>query len=245
MLFRSAARSHGRGLVAVVLTGALDDGTAGLIAVHARGGVGVVQDPDEALYPSMPRSAVQGAHPEHVLPLASIGSKLAELVTAELPDGDDAPGAAPDGDRGADGEPRPGRRPRARALGPAAGLACPDCNGSLFWVEEGDLLRYRCRVGHAWSPQSLVARQSSATETALWTALRTLEEKASLTKDLSERAAPAATAARSPSTPSRRPTRCGPPPWCASCSSGSPRAPCSSTCPHPASGTSDLHDAAP
>ena len=189
VLFRSAARSHGRGLVAVVLTGALDDGTAGLIAVHARGGVGVVQDPDEALYPSMPRSAVQGAHPEHVLPLASIGSKLTELVTAELPDGHDHPVPSLMETEVRTAHHAPVSADRPEPLGPAAGLACPDCNGSLFWVEEGDLVRYRCRVGHAWSPQSLVARQSSATETALWTALRTLEEKASLTKDLGERAA--------------------------------------------------------
>jgi two-component system chemotaxis response regulator CheB len=188
VLFRSAARSHGRGLVAVVLTGALDDGTAGLVAVHARGGVGVVQDPEEALYPSMPRSALQRAHPEHVRPLAGMAPLLQELVTADLPD---APGAAVSDLMEAEvatSDRTPVDVHAPEPLGPAAGLACPDCNGTLFWVEEGDLLRYRCRVGHAWSPESLVARQSSATETALWTALRTLEEKASLTHDLGERA---------------------------------------------------------
>lgn len=188
VLFRSAARSHGSDLVAVVLTGALDDGTAGLVAVQARGGVGVVQDPDEAMYPSMPRSAIDVAAPQHVVPLSEMPALLRDLVAAPVP-----PDDRPVSDL-MEAETQIARRAPASCvtppeLGPAAGLACPDCNGGLFWIEEGGLTRYRCRVGHAWSPQSLVARQASATETALWTALRTLEEKAALTNDLADRSA--------------------------------------------------------
>ncbi len=189
VLFRSAARTHGRGVVAVVLTGALDDGTAGLTAVHARGGVGVVQDPEQALYPSMPRSAVQRARPAHVLPLEAMPALLGELVARDLPDG---PGAAvPDlmAVETAIALQAPVDVHEPRTLGPAAGLSCPDCNGTLFGIDDDGLRRYRCRVGHAWSPQSLAARQHSATETALWVALRSLEEKAVLTHDLAERAA--------------------------------------------------------
>jgi two-component system CheB/CheR fusion protein len=120
VLFRSAARSHGSALVAVVLTGALDDGTAGLVAVHARGGVGVVQDPDEALYPSMPRSAVQRAHPAHVLPLVEMAPLLQELVTADLPP--DAPGPVTPL---MEAEVRAGRGARAVAAGARGGTGVP------------------------------------------------------------------------------------------------------------------------
>ena len=188
VLFRSAARTHGRAVVAVVLTGALDDGTAGLMAVHARGGVGVVQDPAEALYPSMPRSAVERARPAHVVRLAEMPAVLGELVAREVPGGGPAVPELLEAET-AIALQAPVDVHEPRTLGPASGLSCPDCNGALFTIDDDGLSRYRCRVGHAWSPQSLAARQHSAIETALWTALRSLEEKAALTHDLAERAA--------------------------------------------------------
>jgi two-component system chemotaxis response regulator CheB len=185
VLFRSAARALGPRVIGVVLSGTLDDGTAGLVALHRWGGVGVVQSPQDAMYPSMPRAAMAGDHPKHVLPVAEIPDLLTRLVTEEVgppPDGDGAPiadmeiaMANQDGDALNDPD-RPGD--------PSA-FACPDCHGVLFEIADDHVHRYRCRVGHAWSPQSLAAQQTFAVEGALWMALRALEEKAALADRMS------------------------------------------------------------
>jgi len=187
VLFRSAARAAGPRVVGVVLSGALDDGAAGMYAITSRGGVGVVQDFDEALYDSMPRAAAQSGNVDLVLPAAKIPAALAELMA------DDVPEAPPPSDlmeqetAMADID-APTMHDHHRP-GTPSGFACPDCHGALFEIHEGDLLRYRCRVGHAWSADSLVARQTNDLESALWMALRSLEEKASLSRELGDRAA--------------------------------------------------------
>jgi len=185
VLFRSAARARGPRVVAVVLSGALDDGTAGMVAVRACGGVGVVQDPDEAMHPSMPRSALEGAMPEHVASLAAIPALLGELTAVEVDGGwpghnDLVPGevAAVEAPPGAGGAPS----------GQLDVLPCPECGGSLYRTEDGASVRLRCRVGHAWSPQTLAAQQYVELESALWMALRSLEEKAAATRELANRA---------------------------------------------------------
>ncbi len=187
VLFRSAAHVAGTRTIGVVLSGALDDGSAGMVAIKLRGGYGIVQDPEEALYGSMPRSAAAAAEVDDVLPLVEIAELLDELTRQEAPAEDaesttlmDMEAAMADLELEALTNPdRPGE---------PSGWTCPDCHGALFSIEEGGLQRYRCRVGHAWSPDSLVAQQTSAYESALWIALRTLEEKASLTRELGRRA---------------------------------------------------------
>lgn len=182
-LFRSAALHRGPRVVGVVLSGALDDGTAGLATVRARGGTAIVQDPDEAVHPSMPRNALESAGADHVVPSAEIAPLLVRLCKEEV---DFAEPVAP--------APSVLREEVSIALmdpaamhaperpGTPAGLSCPDCHGTLYELQgEGAPLHYRCRVGHAWSPESLLAEQGQALEEALWMALRTLEEKASLT----------------------------------------------------------------
>jgi two-component system chemotaxis response regulator CheB len=186
VLFRSAASVLGGRVVSVVLSGALDDGAAGTVAVKLRGGVAVVQDPEEALHASMPRAAMEAAEVDHVLPVRKIAGLLTDLMTSEAPVDPpvtqpmrkEAAMAALDVEAPTDPE-RPGR---------PSGFTCPDCNGTLYEIHEGDMLRFRCRVGHAWSPNGLVASQSEALENALWVALRTLEERAALTVELSRRA---------------------------------------------------------
>lgn len=193
-LFRSAARAHGEQVVAVVLSGALDDGTAGMAAVRRLGGVGVVQDPDEALHAGMPRNAM-ATEPEFVVPVAKMPQLLLDLVTEELPDADpDDPAALADQgvldrldsdvaealmDQAALDDPEPGV---------PSNLTCPDCHGPLSRIVEGKHVRFRCRVGHAWSVQSLLAQQGVALEGALWMALRSLEEKADLCRQMAHRA---------------------------------------------------------
>jgi two-component system, chemotaxis family, protein-glutamate methylesterase/glutaminase len=183
-LFRSAAREYATRVVGVVLSGALDDGTAGLLAIKSRGGIAVVQDPADALYPGMPGNALQQVEVDHVLPAAAMGELLARLIA----DSAEAPAdPAPTGMRvevemeGFSLEAFEGNHP-----GRPSGFSCPDCHGVLWQIRDGGLQRYRCRVGHAWSPESLLTRQSEALEAALWIALRSLEERAALARRLAE-----------------------------------------------------------
>jgi two-component system chemotaxis response regulator CheB len=183
-LFRSAAREYATRVVGVVLSGALDDGTAGLLAIKSRGGVAVVQEVNDALYPGMPVSALGHVQVDHVLAVASMGELLARL-TAE-PAGQD-PGPVSTGMEmevevaGFSLSAMEGEHP-----GAPSGFSCPDCNGVLWEIQTEGLRRYRCRVGHAWSPESLLTQQSEALEAALWIALRTLEERAALARRLAE-----------------------------------------------------------
>jgi two-component system chemotaxis response regulator CheB len=185
-LFRSAAIVYGEGTIGVVLTGSLDDGTVGLLAVKRRGGITVIQDPDEALYPSMPRSALENVDVDHVVPLAALPSLLERLLGEEHRGTVDETSlaemqmeeriAAMDSET-MQADDRPGT--------PSA-FSCPDCGGVLWEVADGELVRYRCRVGHAYSPESMLGAQSDVLEEALWEALKTLEESARLAKRLAD-----------------------------------------------------------
>lgn len=190
-LFRSAARYFGDRAVAVVLSGVLDDGSAGARVVKEAGGTVVVQDPEDALYAPMPAHAIAATEVDHVVPVADAGMLVGKIVAelaARRREG------VPMDDGGIDDEltlttmdqtdPSTGEQ-----LAPASHYSCPDCHGVLNEIhDEGDEVRFRCRVGHAWSPVSLLAAQSDGLETALWTALRALEEKASLARRLAARA---------------------------------------------------------
>lgn len=190
VLFRTAARSAGQRVIGVVLSGVLDDGTAGLAAVESRGGVTVVQDPADALYPGMPSSALDNVPVHHVVPAKEIGGLLAQLVTEHTEDiHDEIEGVsslmeieadlAMMDDNAMDMPERPGT---------PSGFSCPDCSGVLWEINDGGLIRYRCRVGHAWSSESLLGEQAQQLEDALWMALRGLEEKAALSRTMGERA---------------------------------------------------------
>lgn len=186
-LFRSLAVEAGPAAVGCVLSGLLDDGAAGLLALVRHGGTAVVQEPDEALYSSMPRAALAQVPGAIVRPVAELGPTFGELAARPVIGGR----------RPSPGLVREVAASRTGAIvddqdrvpGPAAGLVCPDCSGPLFDLSEGNLLRFRCRVGHAWSEQSLSSVQDTGIERALFTALQALEDKA----DLQHRIARAAT----------------------------------------------------
>ncbi|MEH2326690.1 MAG: chemotaxis protein CheB [Nostoc sp.] len=188
-LFRSAARTYGQRVIAVLLTGMLDDGTAGLMAVKMRGGVAIIQNPDDAMYPDMPRNAIENVEDiDHIVPLSDIPSILVALVNIPIEIEPENPiprkmeFETEIAQLNLEAVENESHRP-----GKASTFGCPDCGGILWEVEEGNLLRFRCRTGHAYSARTLLATQSDAIEEALWIALRALEEKASLSHRLALR----------------------------------------------------------
>jgi two-component system chemotaxis response regulator CheB len=188
-LFRTAARAYGPRVVGVVLSGALDDGTAGLAAVKMRGGVALVQDPEDAYCAGMPRNALENVEVDYCLPLSEIPPLLVRLAHDPALEDEGAEPVSDNLDKEADiaefdlAALENGARP-----GTPSGFACPDCGGSLWELRDGELIRFRCRVGHAWSGESLLAHQAESLETALWTALRALEENAALGRRLASQA---------------------------------------------------------
>lgn len=187
-LFRTAARRCGRRVIGVVLSGVLDDGTAGLLSVKSQGGLAVVQDPADALYSGMPLNALENVAVDYTAPVADIGPLLARLASQPLPP-DPVSSVTPEMKMEADmAELELDALQSFERPGMPSGFACPECGGTLWELHDGELVRYRCRVGHAWSPDSLLAKQSDGLEAALWSTLRALEERAHLSAKMAERA---------------------------------------------------------
>jgi len=190
-LFRTAAASYGPRVIGIVLSGALDDGAAGLKTIRESGGIGLVQDPADAATPGMPMNAIRVADPEFVVPVAEMGSVLRRLIddaTPTTPNGSAAergavtsPPGSQAGPFGAPGEEVVGER--------VSEFTCPDCGGTLWERVDDELQQFRCRVGHSFSAESLYARQNDGLEGALWTAVRALEERAGLAARIAERLA--------------------------------------------------------
>ncbi|MBE9228180.1 chemotaxis protein CheB [Phormidium sp. LEGE 05292] len=186
-LFRSAARAYKSRVIGVILSGALDDGTAGLLEIKKLGGIAIAQDPEEALYDGMPGSAIENVEVDYVLPIAEIGEKLATLAHEPVETNNNSVDSqlAMETDMAElDAEAvqsleRPGKE---------SPYSCPECGGVLWELNNGNFLRFRCRTGHAFSPDSLFAEQSDALEQALWVALRALKEQSALSRKLAKRA---------------------------------------------------------
>jgi two-component system chemotaxis response regulator CheB len=189
-LFRSAAASYGRRAIGVVLTGLLDDGTSGLMVIRAQGGEAVVQDPEDATFSGMPKSALEQVPDAHVLKLSEIPNLLTRLVGEELPEIEPVIRRQV---REAVKESRIAEFNMSEIanedrVGRPSAFGCPDCGGVLWEIEDNGFLRFRCRVGHAYTARHLHAEQRHAVETALWAGLRALEESASLYRRMAERA---------------------------------------------------------
>lgn len=177
-LFRTAAVNFRSRVIGVVLTGLLGDGAAGLLAVKRCGGAAVVQAPDDAAHPEMPRTALVTAGEAYQVALTDMAALLTRLARAPAP----KPPPVPDGLRIE-------ARLTERALksddwnevpGRSTDFTCPECRGPIREMEEDGLVRYRCRVGHAYSLESLIAARDDSVEDALWVALQTLQERAQM-----------------------------------------------------------------
>jgi two-component system chemotaxis response regulator CheB len=179
-MLRGLARDYGPRATAVILSGALGDGSAGAAAVAAAGGTVVVQDPSDALVPSMPESALRavGGH-AMVLPIDQIGAAVATLATEHRPIREHV-GMVPN-------SPESVNEPAPLPEGAPIPLSCPECRGPLWEQAEGGVTGYRCRVGHAYSEDALVAAQADGVEAALWTAVEVLEERAELLRRAARR----------------------------------------------------------
>jgi two-component system chemotaxis response regulator CheB len=179
-LFRTAAECYGPRVVGVVLTGYLDDGTAGLHAVKRLGGIAIVQDPKDALVPAMPQSALRNVKTDHCVPLNNIGPLLVRLArTRDIPKSK----------KGVSRMEKRSMSPKEmeKKFGLPTSFVCPECNGPLWETQAGASLQFRCHVGHGYSPDSLLADHADGLERALWSAVRTFDERAALLRRLGKR----------------------------------------------------------
>ncbi len=200
-LFRSAARAFGPRVVGVILSGALNDGSRGLAAVKANGGVAIVQDPKEARVGSMPRAALAAAAPvDFILPVRSIAARLAELArqpiadqTRQTKETEGTETMPTDTGTNRDEEKRKqqvvqsdieAQAQNAPRSGQGAVYACPECGGVLWHLREHQVAHFQCHTGHTYSPQTLLVIQSRSLEATLWAAVRLLAEKKTLTRQL-------------------------------------------------------------
>lgn len=183
-LFRSAGVAYRNRATAVLLSGYLDDGTSGLIAVQRCGGSCIVQDPHDAEYPDMPQNALNQLNPDFCVPISEMGVILYRLAS-------EAPGKLKPLPKDIQREYMIAQRvlsdlPSVNALGNQVPFNCPGCGGVLWKVENGESLRYRCHVGHAYTAASLLADQTQKIEETMWTALRMFEERRNLLTTISQ-----------------------------------------------------------
>lgn len=171
--FRSAALAFGDRVVGVVLTGQLDDGTAGLWEIKRRGGIAIAQNPEEAAFPSMPLSAIRDVEVDYTVKLTEIAPLLTRLAMQESSQ------LKQNGEQ--------------KEMSPkVTDLTCPDCRGTIWEVPRGRFTEYRCRVGHIFSPKSMLAEQFASQEKLLYGAIVSLEEGASLAERLADQMGPEA-----------------------------------------------------
>jgi len=175
-LFRSAAFGFGPRVIGVILTGELDDGTAGLFAIKACGGTAIAQEPEDALAPSMPLSALRHVAVDHCVPLKEIAPLLVKLSRTAV----EIKGAKPMPEK-IETELKIANEVNAieagvMEWGEPSVYTCPECHGVLLQLKEHSNLRFRCHTGHAYSLESLLAEFSERSEENLWNAMRSMEE---------------------------------------------------------------------
>lgn len=185
VLFRSAATAFGSRVIGVILSGALDDGTAGLWAVKDHQGVTLVQAPDEAMYSSMPQSAIAHVQVDLVGTVEALAARVGKLVGTAAPEGVQRDNAqlALENHIAMEGN---ALKAGVMNLGKVSKYTCPDCHGVLVQIEEGPIVRFRCHTGHAFSLKSLMAQVNEAIDTGLWDTLRAVEERVMLLRQMEQ-----------------------------------------------------------
>ena len=185
-MLRSVALSYGSRAIGVILTGRLDDGSSGLHAIKRCGGLAIVQDPRDAPYPDMPTSALASTPVDHIVTLGEMAALLGRLVSQPA-----RAGAPPSEELrrevGIAAE-RDSDMALNERLGERSVLTCPECHGLLWEIKEGELVRYRCHVGHAFTLDALEAEQGTELDHALSSALRALNERIHVVRRLAEEA---------------------------------------------------------
>lgn len=181
-LFRSAAVAFGSGVIGILLTGYLDDGTAGMKAIKRCGGTCIVQDPDEAEYPDMPRNALNNVKVDYCLPIAEMGALLLKIIPRKLrarkPVPEDVLIEAKIAERVLSD------LSSVNKLGEQVPFNCPGCGGVLWKVGKDGGLRFRCHTGHSYTAAYLLAEQTNKIEETMWTALRMFEEHKNLLTEM-------------------------------------------------------------
>jgi two-component system chemotaxis response regulator CheB len=185
-LFRSAAQVFGPAAIGVILTGNLDDGTAGLWAIKQLGGTAIVQSPEEATYPDMPRSALEHVRVDHVVRLSEVATLLVRLTSEPIPGAPSVP--VPEN---LEVEVKIAKEDHPLGAGlqkftEPSTFACPECHGVLLQLKEGGRLRFRCHTGHHYSIDSLMTALSEGIEYSLWNVVRALEEAELLVRAMAE-----------------------------------------------------------
>jgi two-component system, chemotaxis family, protein-glutamate methylesterase/glutaminase len=186
-LFRSVALAFGRRAVSVVLSGVLDDGTLGSAAIRMRGGTTIAQAPIDAQFRAMPLNAIQAGVIDHEVPAAEMGELLQKLAGRDFDDRHTRPDLRMELENHIAMAGRFSTSFDTEDLGAPTGYSCPDCNGGLISVSAGN---YRCHVGHAWTADALLGARDQETEGALWVAMRSLQEKARLSRRLAAQVKP-------------------------------------------------------
>lgn len=177
------------GVIGVILSGALDDGTAGLWAIKDRGGLAYVQDPAEAMHDSMPESAIQHVEIDLVGSTAMLAEALSAVIggtVLERPENNAKSRHANEiiiAEKGNELE------AGVMEMGKVFKYTCPDCHGVLVKIQEGSILRFRCHTGHAYSLKTLICEINDAIDSGLWDTLRAVEERILLLREMAEQTA--------------------------------------------------------
>ncbi len=185
-LFRSAACVFGGRVIGALLSGGLNDGAAGLAAIKRCGGVAVIQDPADAQVPSMPQSALRAAKIDHCVPASELADLLNRLVRE--PAGESPPVPAEIQLEVAIAAREAAGMEIDEQLGSKSPFTCPECDGVLWQMNDRQVLRFRCHVGHAVTAEAILDAKNKSADAILWRLLRTHEERAAIAKQLAAEA---------------------------------------------------------